>query len=568
MAYIGDAITILDYVRHIPNMAFMQYDHEHQVLTAKFRQARADFTVREALAGTLGADGSPAILLVLKVELKPANSKWKIRYADLNLSFGQQGGDGALQVVRIAPNERLEYQTGVSVYGRMADTTEIVAEERICNIARWRVVAEDAFAGPRGITSSNSLHVAVLLRYDRSKSDVWMRAFLSLGVARAGVSPTSTSSETQALGMMIRPTNQDLRNFDAMDLEQEVEAHYSRSANEAAMLPLSRSKFRLSVLRNILTGEFSSSKAQVYISLTARIIGQGLEGFGGAMLAFAALKPNINSEAARWAISVPAFVGLVVPAVCKVFPYLDPSTWSAGDDVLEKLDKHYPNVIGIPGAQSLTADIMAPTLLVENLGQTLLDVVGCLVGILWNMAAGNGLVQNGYVGLISCVVASASIALSFLCSWQCFRKVDGSILLTGVVNDETPVLRREARRLIQRFQYFIAAPILLGIICALASVLGAAYMFGRIGCAESLNNRTSERNDYIVGQVFPAAVNFVFIARYLAELPHLLLRFGEQETDALLVYQRSWRERNLRAVERSTQAPPKEESGEAEISKV
>ncbi|KAH7079068.1 hypothetical protein BKA63DRAFT_507670 [Paraphoma chrysanthemicola] len=548
-------------------MAWMQ--SEYPSLVAEFRQASATITVREALAGTLGADGSPAILLVLAVKFHPADPKCSIHQARLELSFSQHGDNKKLQVDHIAPYGRFKDRAGpFSVNSYVMDTTRNLAADPIRNLAIWEMEADGANTGPRETTNSSALHVAVLLRHDRSKPDVRMRVRVGLKVHREGFSLKPNFNVKKELSAMIQPTNQDLQNFDGIDLEQLLEAHYSQPFNVAALLPLSRSKFRLSLLRNILAGKFSSSTAQVYISLTARIIAQGLEGFGGAMLAFAALKPNIDSESARWAISVPAFIGLVVPAVCKVFPYLDPSKLSAGDDVLEKLDRYYPQVVVIPGAQSLTPDIMAPTLLVESLGQTLLDVVGCLVGILWNLAAGNGLIQNGYVGLISCVVASASIALSFLCGWQCFHKIDGQILLTGVVNDENPLLRREVRKLVQRFQYFIAAPILLGIICALASVLDAAYTFGRIGDAESSNNRTSERNDYIVGQVFPAAVNFIFVARYLAELPHLLFRFGDQETDALLVYQRSRRDEFKRAVEESTQNRSKDRSGEGEISKV
>jgi hypothetical protein len=564
---------------------------ESSIPIAKFRQASASVIVREALAGKLGANGSPAILIIVEVKFNSAKVNWRIHSAKLELSFSQHGEDEELQVDRIAP-ERGQFVSltnpsylynniqltphiqeiltiPFSVYGkRVMETTR--------NLAIWDMEEDDSNTTPRGITNSNA--VAVVLRYDESKPDIRMGACTSLGVYRTRLSVKQTSKVKEKHSARFRPTNQDLQNLDDIDLRQYLEDHYpplgprnsylfhKGARNEPALLPLSRFKFRFSFLRNFFAAEFSTSKAQVYFSLAARIIAQGLEGFGGAMLAFAALKPNIDSDAARWAISVPAFVGLIVPAVCKVFPYLDPSKSSAGDDVLKKLDNYYPQVVVIPGAELLAPETMAPMLLVESLGQTLLDVVGCLVGVLWNMAAGNGLVQNGYVGLISCVVASASIALSLLCGWQCFHRIDRKILSTEVVDDENPLPRSEVRKLIQKFQYLIAAPILLGIICALASVLGAAYTFGKSGDAESSNNRTSERNDYIVGQVFPAAVNFVFVARYLAELPHLLFRFGDQETDALLVYQRSRRER--RVIQEYTPVRLKKRSGEPETSKV
>lgn len=183
------------------------------------------------------------------------------------------------------------------------------------------------------------------------------------------------------------------------------------------------------------------------------------------------------------------------------------------------------------GTDALALDRRISPLHVDSAGETLLDDISSLTGVLWNMAADNGLVQNGYIGLISCVTAGASICLSLWCCLYSFKKLDRDFPRPA----DLEIQRQEIQKETGNFQYLIAAPILVGIVCALGSVLGAAYLFGNSGDAESPNDRAAERNDFIVGQVFPAAVNFIFVARYMAQLSHLLFRWGKQETDILLM---------------------------------
>jgi hypothetical protein len=83
---------------------------------------------------------------------------------------------------------------------------------------------------------------------------------------------------------------------------------------------------------------------------------------------------------------------------------------------------------------------------------------------------------------------------------------------------------------ISKLRHLIVAPILVGVISVLASVLGAGYMFGNSGDAESSSDKNTERNDFIVGQLFPSAVNFIFVTRHLAQLPFLFFRWGKLET--------------------------------------
>jgi hypothetical protein len=146
------------------------------------------------------------------------------------------------------------------------------------------------------------------------------------------------------------------------------------------------------------------------------------------------------------------------------------------------------------------------------------NVTECFFGVLWNLAAGNGLVQNGYVGLISCATAGTSISLS---AWCCFYSFDK----LNLENDRSQIEQK-----IRAYQYWIVAPILAGIICTLGSVLGAAYLFHKSGEAESHADRSTEKAEFIAGQLYPAAVNFILVARYLAQLAYVMFLLHKQET--------------------------------------
>jgi Ankyrin repeats (3 copies) len=90
--------------------------------------------------------------------------------------------------------------------------------------------------------------------------------------------------------------------------------------------------------------------------------------------------------------------------------------------------------------------------------------------------------------------------------WCCFYSFDK----LNLENDRSQIEQK-----IRTYQDWIVAPILAGIIYTLGSVLGAAYLFHESGEAESHADRSTEKAEFIAGQLYPAAVNFILVARYL-----------------------------------------------------
>lgn len=163
---------------------------------------------------------------------------------------------------------------------------------------------------------------------------------------------------------------------------------------------------------------------------------------------------------------------------------MDPGNLSAVDRALEEFSGSFSCA---KGTDALAPDKVLSSLHIDSAGETLLEVISSFTGVLWNLAAGNGLVQNGYIGLISCITAGTSIWLSLWCCLYSFEKLDREFLCRAdlEIQKERPKIQKK----LGRFQYLIAGPVLVGIICSLGSILGAIYLFSKSGDAESPNDR-------------------------------------------------------------------------------
>jgi len=208
------------------------------------------------------------------------------------------------------------------------------------------------------------------------------------------------------------------------------------------------------------------------IGLAVKVAERGLEGFSGGMLAFAALKPNVGGLSAQLSIGILAFFGIVFLQLCTILPWLEhkkESLGQAANQLVKEAKPGDPSVQYAVARTLLEANASVLALRMQISAEIKADVVGCLAGVLWNLAAGNGLVQNGFVGLISSAVAGASVFLS----WWCCRHSSNTIR----VSLEKPTGWSDLRDRIDQLQYWIAAPILVGLGCAVASVLGAVILF-------------------------------------------------------------------------------------------
>jgi hypothetical protein len=342
----------------------------------------------------------------------------------------------------------------------------------------------------------------------------------------------------------------------------------------------------------------SQGRSKIYGGLALSVCVHGLEGFGVAMLPFAALKQAVHSTPVQWGIAIPAFFAIMVPAFRRIIPRLDSTMmeWEkAAVDTAQVVLQVYPvdpshlktsrpasrgipspdaqgvptqekesatktsleylvNAYELEGSQLVMQEIQnlvqelatrdALKVLIQNTIKTQVKAIESVCGILWNLGAGNALVQNGYIGLISCATACISTSLSALVFLYTGHSVDKYLTAQDselLATERGEVTRRRFEDVIKRCQPAIAAPILTGIACTLGSVLGAAFLFHRSGKAETQADRDIENREFFATQLYPSAVSFIFVAGHLANLAHALFERPQREAHVVIeVLQQIW----------------------------
>jgi len=501
----------------------------HRLLLARTTPATAQIRLVGVVHGSVGPDADSgderATLIVLDLRFGTSATSGRIKRAKIHLQISStRGGQhGIYTIQRLAPDRRLNLAPH---WGSVIGFVE--RDDRTGTSTAGWVVDENA-ATRGGIPSR--LQVAVLIR---RRSDQPFPVRFGVEIEVSAWLPGAALVKPR--GRAVDSTS----DFDPSVPEiGDLPVDRTRLGNAAAfdnLFQVGDPPRGHAPFSDLFPGDDNAEeppkigKTRIYVGLAVKVAERGLEGFGGGMLAFAALKPNIGGLAAQLGIGIPAFFGIVFPPLCTIFPWLEhkkESLTQAADRFVQSAELG-DGVRYAVGRSLLEANGRVLALQTQTASETATDIVGCLAGVLWNLAAGNGLVQNGFVGLISSATAGTSVFLSWCCCHYGSKRLD---LIGSSLED--------IRAGVDRLQYWIAAPILVGLGCAIASVLGAAYLFHNSGGAESEVDRETEKDDFLVGQLYPAAVNFILLARYLAELAYLKFRLFKQETDIAALVERT-----------------------------
>lgn len=259
------------------------------------------------------------------------------------------------------------------------------------------------------------------------------------------------------------------------------------------------------------------------------VMEHGAEGAGASLLPFAALPSVVDQAGPRWGIagaggalmSVPVLRSMLVNTN-KMLEGWQQSALQAGASAAKG-----------PASKKLVTDA------VNDEQRSIETFAGAVI----NLGIASGLIQNGVVS----GVGVALLALSLLSTKYAVFRTERAIkaLGPGEANNDAELAARtydlaaldqtlaeaseaKFRETMNKQKHWSALPNTFAVGAAVGTLVSAFFLFHKIAKAESSTDTTDTASAYQAGQVYPAAVNLLLMAKDLIEFTSLRMELVDK----------------------------------------